>query len=63
MWIRDAVLVTLANVGLQFFDVVIVCDDRCGVSFEIYRVRGIEEVYQTTKPKLVYRQRVELGAR
>jgi hypothetical protein len=55
-------IVTLPNVGLQLFDVVTVNDARCGVSGEIYRVRGIEEVYDTTKAKLIYEQRLELGA-
>ena len=52
---------TLPNVGLQLFDVVTVTDARGGVSNEICRLRGIEEVYDTTKEPLVYGQRVELG--
>lgn len=53
----------LRNVGLQLFDVVTVNDDRCGVSLEIYRVRGIEEVYGATNAPLMYRQTIMLGAR
>lgn len=56
-------LATLPNVGLQLFDVVTVTDDRCGVSSELYRVRGIEEVYDATKHPLIYRQKVTLGGR
>jgi len=56
-------LVTIPNVGLQLLDVVTVTDSRAGISAEIYRVRGIEETYDTTKPPLVYRQRVTLGGR
>lgn len=56
-------LVTLPNVGLQLFDVVTLTDPRCGISSEIYRVRAIEEIYDTTKPPLAYRQAVALGAR
>jgi len=56
-------IVTLPNVGLQLFDVVTVNDARCGVSSEVYRVRGIVEDYDETKRRLVYQQRVELGAR
>ena len=52
---------TLPNVGLQLFDVVTVTDARAGVSSEVYRVRGIEEVYDTTKEPMVYGQRVGLG--
>jgi hypothetical protein len=55
-------LVTLPNVGLQLFDVVTVTDSRCDISSEICRVRAIEEIYDTTKPPLVYRQAVALGA-
>ena len=54
-------LVTLPNVGLQMFDVVTVSDARCGISSAIYRVRGIEEVYDATKHPLIYRQKVTLG--
>jgi len=60
---RRGELVTLPNVGLQLFDVVTVTDDRCGVSSELYRVRGIEEVFDTTRRALVFRQWVALGAR
>lgn len=60
---RRGELVTLPNVGLQLFDVVTVTDGRCGISSEIYRVRGIEEVFDTTKPPMVFRQTVALGAR
>jgi hypothetical protein len=56
-------LVTLPNVGLELFDVVTVNDARCGVEGEVYRVRGIEEVYDTTKDPLIFRQKVTLGAR
>ena len=55
-------LETLPNVGQQF-DVVTVTDARAGVSSEVYRVRGIEEKYDTTKEPLVYEQRVGLGGR
>ena len=51
---------TLPNVGLQLFDVVTVTDARAGVSSEVYRVRGIEEVYDTTKEPMVYGQRLGL---
>ena len=54
-------LVTLPNVGLQMFDVVTVTDARCGISSGVYRVRGIEEVYDATKHPLIYRQKVTLG--
>lgn len=60
---RRGELVTLPNVGLQLVDVVTVTDDRCGVSSEIYRVRGIEEIFNTTKPPMIFRQTVTLGAR
>jgi hypothetical protein len=60
---RRGELATLPNVGLQLLDVVTVTDARCGVSNELYRVRGIEEVYDTTKPPMVFRQTVTLGAR
>ena len=60
---RRGEIETLPNVGLQLFDVVTVTDVRCGVSSELYRVRGIEEVYDTTKDTLVFRQRATLGAR
>jgi|GEM_PF-1942269 len=56
-------LETLPNLGLQVLDVVTVTDARAGVTAEVYRVRGIEEVYDTTKDPLIYRQRVQLGAR
>ena len=56
-------LETLPNVGLQLFDVVTVTDARAGVSSEVYRVRGIEERYDTTKEPMVYGQRVGLGGR
>jgi len=48
---------------LQLFHVVTVTDVRAGVSSEIYRVRGIEETYDTTKDPLVYGQRVGLAGR
>jgi len=54
---------TLPNVGLQLFDVVTVSDARCGISGELYRVRGIEETFDTTKEPLVLQQRVMLGGR
>ena len=47
---------TLPNVGLQLFDVVTVTDERARVSSEVYRVRGMEEVYDTTKEPMVYGQ-------
>jgi hypothetical protein len=56
-------IVTLPNVGLQLLDVVTVTDPRAGISSEVYRVRGIEETYDTTKKPLHYRQKVTLGAR
>ncbi len=56
-------LVTLPNVRLQLFDVVTVNGARCGISSELYRVRAIEEIYDTTKRPLVYKQTVTLGAR
>jgi predicted amino acid racemase len=56
-------IVTLPNVGLQLLDVVTVTDARAGISSELYRVRGIEEVYDATKEPLVFEQRVGLGAR
>lgn len=55
-------LVTLPNVGLELFDVVTVNDARSGIWGEVYRVRGVEEVYDTTKEPLIFRQRVSLGA-
>jgi hypothetical protein len=60
---RRGQIETLPNVGLQVFDVVTLTDARAGVSSEVYRVRGIEEVYDTTKDPLIFRQRVTLGAR
>ena len=54
---------TLPNVGLQMFDVVTITDARCGISSAIYRVRGIEEVYDATKHPLIYRQKVTMGGR
>ena len=36
-------------------------DARAGVSSEVYRVRGIEETYDTTKEPMVVGQRVGLG--
>lgn len=60
---RRGQIETLPNVGLQLFDVVTVTDGRAGVSSQVYRVRGIEEVYDTTKDPLIFRQRVTLGAR
>jgi len=56
-------LETLPNVGPQLFDVVTVTDARAGASGEVYRVRGIEEVYDTTKEPMVYGQRGGLGGR
>jgi hypothetical protein len=46
---------TLPNVGLQLFDVVTVTDARTGVSSEVCRVRGTEELYDTTRDSLIYR--------
>jgi len=60
---RRGQIETLPNVGLQLFDVVTVTDARAAVSSEVYRVRGIEEAYDTTKDPLIFRQRVTLGAR
>ncbi len=37
-------------------------DPGAGISSEAYRVRGIEEVYDTAKAPMVYRQRLTLGA-
>jgi hypothetical protein len=54
---------TLPNLGLQLLDVITVSDRRAGVSSEVYRVRGIEEVFDSTKPPLIFRQRVALSAR
>ncbi len=56
-------LITLPNVGLQLFDVITVTDARAGISSEVYRVKGIEEVYDTTNGPLVFEQRVSLGGR
>ena len=56
-------ITTLPNVGLQLFDVVTVTDARAGISSEVYRVRGIEETFDTTKPPAIFRQRVLLGGR
>jgi hypothetical protein len=55
-------IVTLPNVGLELFDVVTITDSRAGMSGEKYRVRGIEEVFDSTKHPVVYQQTVELGA-
>lgn len=54
---------TLPNVGPQLFDVVAVTDARAGVSSGVYRVRGIEERYDTTKEPMVYGLRLGLGGR
>ena len=48
---------------ISVLDVVTATDDRAGVSNDLYRVRGVEEVYDTTKDPLIYRQKVILGAR
>ncbi len=56
-------IITLPNVGLQLFDVITVTDARAGISSEVYRVRGIVETFDTTKPPAIFRQKVELGAR
>ena len=56
-------ITTLPNVGLQLFDVITVTDARTGISAEVYRVRGIEETFDTTKSPPIYRQIVDLGAR
>jgi hypothetical protein len=45
------------------FLVVTVSDDRCGVSSELFRVRGIEETYDATKHPVIYEQKVTLGGR
>ena len=60
---RRGEIVMLLNARLALFDVVTVNDARGGISSEVYRVRGIEEVYDTTKPPLIFRQRVLLGGR
>jgi hypothetical protein len=54
---------TLPNLGLQLLDVVTITDTRAGVTSETYRVRGIEETFDSTKPPLIWRQRVALSAR
>jgi hypothetical protein len=56
-------LETLPNVGLQLLDVVTATDARAGISSELYRVRGIEEVCDSTKEALVFEERVDLGGR
>ena len=56
-------ITTLPNVGLQLFDVITVTDARAGISAQVYRVRGIEETFDTTKSPPIYRQIVDLGAR
>jgi len=56
-------LTTLPNVGLQLLDVVTVTDARAGISGEVYRVKAIEERYDTTKEPMVYEHRVALGGR
>jgi hypothetical protein len=55
-------IVTLPNVGIQLFDVITVTDSRAGISSEVYRVRGITETLDFTKPPPIFRQRLELGA-
>jgi hypothetical protein len=42
------------KVGLQLLDAVTVTDARAGITSELYRVRGIEEVYNSTKEALVF---------
>jgi hypothetical protein len=54
-------LVVMPSVGLQLLHVVTVTDARAGVPSELYRVRGIEKVYDSTRPPLVFEQRVALG--
>jgi hypothetical protein len=56
-------LTTLPNVGLQLFDAVTVTDARTGVSSEVCRVRGTEELYDTTRDPWIYRQKVLLSGR
>ena len=56
-------ITTLPNVGLQLFDVITVTDARAGISSELYRVRGIEETFDTTKHPPTFQQRIELAAR
>ena len=51
------------NGRLALLDVVTVNDARAGISSEVYRVRGIEETFDTTKHPPTFQQRVELGAR
>jgi hypothetical protein len=50
---------TLPNVGLQLADVVKVTDARAGVSLELYRERAIEEAYDTTKERVIWKRRKE----
>jgi hypothetical protein len=54
---------TLPNLGLQLLDAVTITDARAAVTAQVYRVRAIEETFDTTKPQLVFRQRVLLGGR
>jgi hypothetical protein len=55
-------LTALPNVGLQLFDVVTVTDSSAGISGEVYRMKGMEEVYDATEDPLIYRQTVTLRA-
>jgi hypothetical protein len=54
---------TLPNLGIQLLDVITVTDPRAAVAAQLYRVRGIEELFDTTKPPLIFRQRLQLSAR
>jgi hypothetical protein len=60
---RRGEVAALPNVSLQLFDVVTVADERCGIRNELWRVGGIQEVYDITKMPLVFRQTVTPGAR
>jgi hypothetical protein len=60
---RRGEVATLPTVGLQLFDIVTVTDGGCVISSEIYRVRGIEEVYDITKAARVFKRTASLGAR
>ena len=50
---------TLAK--LDLFEVVTATRDRCGICSDLYRVRGIEEVYDATKYPLIYRHEGDVG--
>jgi len=54
-------IVTFPNVGQHLVDVVTGSDDGCGISSELYPVRGIGETYDATKQPVMYRQKVTLA--